>query len=97
MNPSPIPRYDNPKLNDSDCLYLFGAGREKKIYAVPPHTDVESLTFDDFPFRREDMSGRYCRLCGATDVFFDEMFDAETGERFYQCSDTGYCQKRRAD
>lgn len=97
MNPSPIPRYDNPKLNDSDCLYLFGAGREKKIYAVPPHTKVESLTFDDFPFQKEDMAGRCCRLCGASNVYFDEMFDAKTGEKFYQCSDTGYCQKRRAD
>ena len=42
MNPSPIPRYDNWKLNDSETLYLFGAGREKKIYAVPPHTRVVS-------------------------------------------------------
>ena len=30
MNPSPIPRYDNFKLNGSDTLYLFGAGREKR-------------------------------------------------------------------
>lgn len=95
MNPSPIPRYDNPKLHDAKCLYLFGAGREKKIYAVPPHTKVESLTFEDYPFQKEDMSGRRCRLCGAVHVYFDEIFDAETGERYYQCSDTGYCQKRR--
>jgi alpha-D-ribose 1-methylphosphonate 5-phosphate C-P lyase len=95
MNPSPIPRYDNPKLNQAECLYLFGAGREKKIYAVPPHTKVESLAFEDHPFRQEDMSGRKCRLCGAENVYFDEIFDAKTGERFYQCSDTGYCLKRR--
>lgn len=97
MNPSPIPRYDNPKLHQADCLYLFGAGREKKIYAVPPYTEVESLAFEDHPFRREDMSGRKCRLCGAENVYFDEMFDAQTGQRFYQCSDTGYCQKRRRE
>lgn len=30
MNPSPIPKFDNPKLHQSECLYLFGAGREKK-------------------------------------------------------------------
>lgn len=95
MNPSPIPRYDNPKLNQAECLYLFGAGREKKFYAVPPHTKVESLAFEDHPFRQEDMSGRKCRLCGAENVYFDEIFDAKTGERFYQCSDTGYCLKRR--
>jgi len=31
MAPSPIPRWDIPNLNDADCLYLFGAGREKKV------------------------------------------------------------------
>ena len=95
MSPSPIPRYDNPKMNQAKCLYLLGAGREKKIYAVPPYTDVESLAFEDYPFRREDMSGRKCRLCGAENVYFDEIYDAEKGEHYYQCSDTGYCQKRR--
>ncbi len=95
MNPSPIPRYDNPKLHQAKCLYLFGAGREKKIYAIPPYTNVESMAFEDYPFQIEDMSGRVCRLCGATNVYFDEMFDPVTGERFYQCSDSGYCQKRR--
>lgn len=51
MNPSPIPKYDNPRLHESECLYLFGAGREKKIYAIPPHTKVVSLAFDDVPLR----------------------------------------------
>ncbi|MDR2246027.1 MAG: alpha-D-ribose 1-methylphosphonate 5-phosphate C-P-lyase PhnJ [Treponema sp.] len=95
MMPSPIPRFDNPKLNNSPALYLFGAGREKKIYALPPYTKVESLCFEDHPFRPEDMSGRVCRLCGATDVFMDEFFDSATGEKQYQCSDSGYCEKRR--
>ena len=31
MNPSPIPRYDNPKHHQAQCLDLVGAGREKKI------------------------------------------------------------------
>jgi alpha-D-ribose 1-methylphosphonate 5-phosphate C-P lyase len=95
MMPSPIPRFDNQKLNMSPALYLFGAGREKKIYAIPPYTKVESLCFEDYPFRTEDMSGRVCRLCGAKDVFMDEFFDAASGRRLYQCSDSGYCQKRR--
>ena len=38
MNPSPIPKFDNPKLHQSECLYLFGAGREKKIYACLLYT-----------------------------------------------------------
>ena len=62
---------------------------------MPPHTDVVSLAFEDHPFQQEDLSGRKCRLCGAENVYFDEIFDAETGERYYQCSDTGYCLKRR--
>lgn len=95
MNPSPIPRFDNHKLEDSETLYLFGAGREKKIYAIPPHTNVKSLFFEDVPFEKEDFSGKCCRLCGATDVYLDELIDEETGEKFYECNDTGYCKKRR--
>ncbi|MDR1389788.1 MAG: alpha-D-ribose 1-methylphosphonate 5-phosphate C-P-lyase PhnJ [Treponema sp.] len=95
MMPSPVPRFDNPKLNNSPALYLFGAGREKKIYALPPYTKVQSLGFEDHPFRAEDMSGKVCRLCGAEHVFMDEFFDSLTGEKRYQCSDSGYCEKRR--
>ena len=95
MAPSPIPRFDNPKLHMSETLCLFGAGREKKIYALPPYTDVRSLCFDDHPFRAEDMSGRVCHLCGARDVYMDEFFDAALGNRLFQCSDSGYCEKRR--
>jgi alpha-D-ribose 1-methylphosphonate 5-phosphate C-P lyase len=79
----------------SPALYLFGAGREKKIYALPPYTDVRSLCFDDYPFRVEDMAGRVCRLCGAEGVFMDEFFDSQTGRRMFQCSDSGYCERRR--
>ena len=50
MDPSPIPKFDNPKLDDCPALQLFGAGREKRIYAVPPHTRVVSLDFEDHPF-----------------------------------------------
>jgi len=96
LNPSPIPRFDTPKLYDAECLYLFGAGREKKIYAIPPHTKVSPLAFDDVPFQRETFPGKRCRLCGSADTYLDEMFDSATGERFYQCSDTSYCQEMRA-
>lgn len=36
MAPSPIPRFDTMRLNMAQNLTLLGAGREKKIYAVPP-------------------------------------------------------------
>lgn len=95
MNPSPIPKYDNPRLHEAECLYLFGAGREKKIYAIPPYTKVVSLAFDDVPFEIEHLEGRRCRLCGTENVYFDEILDRESGAVSYQCSDTGYCAKRR--
>ncbi|HHX13760.1 MAG TPA: alpha-D-ribose 1-methylphosphonate 5-phosphate C-P-lyase PhnJ [Clostridiales bacterium] len=95
MNPSPIPKFDNPKLHRAECLYLFGAGREKKIYAIPPHTEVVSLAFDDIPFERESFAGKKCRLCGSENTYLDEIFDPQTGERFFQCSDTSYCQEVR--
>jgi alpha-D-ribose 1-methylphosphonate 5-phosphate C-P lyase len=91
MNPSPIPRFDNPKLHNAECLYLFGAGREKKIYAIPPHTQVVSLAFDDVPFEKENFKGKKCRRCGSDDTYLDEVFDSLTGGKFYQCSDTAYC------
>lgn len=99
IDPSPIPRWDVPKLHQADCLYLFGAGREKKIYAVPPHTDAVPLSFDDVAFRVEDFtdpaSGRRhaCARCGATDSFLDEFMN-EAGARVYQCSDADHCLQR---
>lgn len=94
MAPSPIPRFDNPKMHHSEALILLGAGREKKIYAVPPYTEVASLAFDDYVFQKEDFSGESCHLCGATDVFLDELVDDATGKTIYQCNDTSYCVDR---
>ncbi|MCK9170875.1 MAG: alpha-D-ribose 1-methylphosphonate 5-phosphate C-P-lyase PhnJ [Treponema sp.] len=94
MAPSPIPKFDNEKLNKAENLTLFGAGREKKIYAVPPYTNVKSLAFNDYPFEVEKFKNRKCRLCGATGVYMDELIDEKTGLTYYQCNDTGYCLKR---
>jgi alpha-D-ribose 1-methylphosphonate 5-phosphate C-P lyase len=94
MAPSPIPKFDNPKMHESRSLILLGAGREKKIYAVPPYTKVTSLAFEDYPFKREKSTDQTCRLCGATGVFMDELTDDETGAARYQCNDTSYCLER---
>jgi len=94
MAPSPIPRFDNPKLDHSKALILLGAGREKKIYAVPPFTKVKSLDFEDHPFRRESFLGKQCRLCGGTDVFLDEFYNEKTGTKEYQCNDSSWCNRR---
>ncbi len=92
MDPSPIPRYDIPKLNNSKALQLFGAGREKKIYAIPPFTKVEPLKFEDREFRVEDFSGKKCQRCGNENVFLDVILDTK-GNKQYFCSDTSYCDK----
>ncbi len=99
IDPSPIPRWDVPKLNNSKSLILLGAGREKKIYAVPPYTLAEPLEFDDIPFRVEsfnDSTGkrRTCWRCGCDHSFLDEFIDAQTGDKRYQCSDSDYCDEQ---
>ncbi|RBP96040.1 alpha-D-ribose 1-methylphosphonate 5-phosphate C-P lyase [Cytobacillus firmus] len=91
MAPSPIPRFDNPKMDENEALILLGAGREKKIYAVPPFTRIVSLDFEDYPFEKESFDGKCCRLCGSEGVFLDELIDEATGEVYYQCNDTSYC------
>lgn len=94
MAPSPIPKYDNHKIHQSEALLLFGAGREKKIYAVPPYTNVTSLAFEDYPFEVESFEGKACCLCKMTDAFMDEIVDPVTDETHYQCNDTSACLSR---
>jgi alpha-D-ribose 1-methylphosphonate 5-phosphate C-P lyase len=95
MDPSPIPKFDNPKL-EMAALQLFGAGREQRIYAVPPYTKVVSLDFEDHPFERGG-ADQICGLCGADKAYLDEVIMDDAGTRMFVCSDTDYCQQRRAD
>src|SRR3546814_6895772 len=71
MRCSPIPKFDTPKLHMNAALQLFGAGREKRIYAVPPYTEVKPLDFDDHPFEIERWP-EACALCASADSFLDE-------------------------
>lgn len=93
MAPSPIPKFDNPKMHMNPALQLFGAGREKRIYAVPPYTAVESLGFEDYPFEVQRWDAP-CAICGATDSFLDEVIMDDQGTRMHVCSDSDYCQSR---
>lgn len=94
MAPSPIPKFDNPKMNRMRALQLFGAGREKRIYAVPPFTRVESLDFEDYPFEVQHWD-HVCALCGAADSYLDEVITDDHGGRMFICSDSDYCAGRR--
>jgi alpha-D-ribose 1-methylphosphonate 5-phosphate C-P lyase len=94
MDPSPTPKFDNPKMDMCPALQLFGAGREKRIYAVPPYTAVKSLDFDDHPFLVQRFT-QPCALCGATDIYLDEVLIDDRGGRMFVCSDTNFCEDRR--
>ncbi|TNC71329.1 alpha-D-ribose 1-methylphosphonate 5-phosphate C-P-lyase PhnJ [Rubellimicrobium roseum] len=95
MDPSPIPKFDNPRLK-SEAIQLFGAGREQRIYALPPHCRVESLDFEDHPFEASK-ADHPCALCGATGSYLDEVITDDAGGRMFVCSDTDFCATRRGE
>jgi alpha-D-ribose 1-methylphosphonate 5-phosphate C-P lyase len=95
MSPSPTPKFDNPKMHMSAALQLFGAGREMRIYAVPPFTKVVSLDFEDHPFEIQHFT-EPCALCAATGVYLDEVILDDHGGHMFVCSDTDNCEDRRA-
>ncbi|MHB1641557.1 MAG: alpha-D-ribose 1-methylphosphonate 5-phosphate C-P-lyase PhnJ [Acidithiobacillus sp.] len=93
-SPSPIPAYDVPKMHMSPALQLFGAGREKRLYAIPPYTRVIPLDFTDYPF--DPVNTRQpCALCGAVESYKDEIVIDDAGNRQFICSDTDFCEHRR--
>jgi alpha-D-ribose 1-methylphosphonate 5-phosphate C-P lyase len=96
MSPSPIPKFDNPKMENNPAIQLFGAGREKRIYAIPPYTSVKSLDFEDHPFEIQTWDGA-CTLCGSKASYLDEVITDDRGGRMFVCSDTDYCGKRQAE
>ena len=93
MDPSPIPKFDNPKMEMS-AIQLFGAGREQRIYALPPYTKVVSLDFEDYPFEASKAE-HSCELCGSHDSYLDEVIVDDTGGRIFVCSDTEYCSSQQ--
>lgn len=95
MSPSPIPRWDTPKLHRAAHLTLLSAGREKRIYAVPPYTDVRALEFEDRFFNIEDQTGRVCYQTGITQKLMNELPQAQGA--IYQLSDTGLLEKLLAN
>ncbi|MFC6492316.1 alpha-D-ribose 1-methylphosphonate 5-phosphate C-P-lyase PhnJ [Ancylobacter dichloromethanicus] len=95
MSPTPIPTFDNPKMADNPAIQLFGAGREKRIYAAMPYTSARSLDFDGHPFTPRLWKG-CCARCRSTDSDLDEVLTDDKGGRMFLCSDTDHCAKRRA-
>lgn len=94
MTPSPIPRWDVPNLHESKTLHVFAAGREKRIHAVPPHTIVEPLEFEDVKFMVEQFQGINCSVTGQGDAFMDEIYEAG-GSRKHVINDSNFLDKLR--
>jgi alpha-D-ribose 1-methylphosphonate 5-phosphate C-P lyase len=102
MDPSPIPRWDVPKFDDADHLTILAAGREARIYAVPPHTSVEPLAFEDREFTVERFPDQACHACGSSDTYLVEISEENESisgdggfETHYVCNDSSFCAKRR--
>ncbi|WP_112311597.1 alpha-D-ribose 1-methylphosphonate 5-phosphate C-P-lyase PhnJ [Pseudogemmobacter bohemicus] len=95
MTPSPIPKFDNPKLSDNPAVQLFGAGREARIHALPPYTKVVSLDFEDHPFVASK-ADHACDICGSHESYLDEVITDDQGGRMFVCSDTDFCGTRSA-
>lgn len=92
ISPSPIPRWDTPMLHQAAHLTLLSAGREKRLYAVPPYTDVQPLEFTDVPFMIEDQTGKVCVRTGARHKFMNELPQPD-GSSLFELSDSGYAEK----
>lgn len=91
MDPSPVPKFDNPKMHEMAALQLFGAGREMRIYALPPFTRVKSLDFEDYPFEVQQWD-EPCAICGTIGSYLDEVILDNSGNRMFCCSDTDHCR-----
>lgn len=98
MTPSPIPRWDVPKLNMARHLTFLSAGREKRLHAVPPFTRVEPLVFSDRPYRVEDHADLVCRRSGIAGYFMNEI-PQDSGGSVFEVSDSNLGIKaiRRAE
>ena len=98
MTPSPIPRWDVPKLNMAKHLTILSAGREKRIFAVPPYTRVEPLVFSDVPYKVEEHGHLTCYRSGAKGFFMNEI-PQDDGTSAFEVSDSEWGVKaiRRRD
>ncbi|WP_102145367.1 alpha-D-ribose 1-methylphosphonate 5-phosphate C-P-lyase PhnJ [Mycobacterium hubeiense] len=87
MSPSPIPRYDVLRLNQRVHPILLGAGRRARLAALPPHTSVAPLAFDDSPLEPE-RAGAPCHRCGSAHSY------RVAAEGRWRCSDIDACRVR---
>lgn len=89
MTPSPIPRWDVPKLHMARHLTFLSAGREKRLHAVPPFTRVEPLVFSDVPYKVEEHQDLTCHRSGVKGYFMNEI-PQDGGSSAFELSDSQF-------
>ncbi|MHA6630164.1 alpha-D-ribose 1-methylphosphonate 5-phosphate C-P-lyase PhnJ [Pseudonocardia sichuanensis] len=95
MSPSPIPRHDVLRLDQRAHPVLLGAGRRSRVTAVPPHTSVRPLAFDDRPLQSERADAP-CARCGSHTSYRVPSTTGAAADPDWLCSDTDACRERRA-
>src|SRR6202000_2050729 len=93
---SPIPSWDVPNLSMARCLYLFGAGREKRIHCIPPFTKVEPLEFEDIRFKVEEFIDVECSVTKEGKAFMDELYNDDL-TRSWVINDSNFMDKLRSE
>ena len=94
MDPSPTPKFDNPKMDMCPALQLFGAGREQRIYALPPYTRVVEPRLRGPPLRAHALR-QAVRAVRRRRRLPRRGGDRRSGGRMFVCSDTDHCEQRR--
>ena len=91
MSPSPVPAQDNKRIAHSPAIQIFGAARERRLYALPAYTSAQSLQFDDLAFTMRH-SAHHCSICLSIDAYLDNLGSED--EPQWVCSDSECCQLR---
>jgi len=69
MDPSPIPKFDNPKAGNGRDPTLWRGARTAHLYAIPPHTKGSASISMIYPFQ-PTKADQPCGLCGPTRQLF---------------------------
>ena len=89
MDPSPIPKFDNSKMDEMEAATVC-AGREKRIYAIPPYTRFKLILMTThLRFSAGTIAVRSVVLPIPSLIVMDD-----DGNHMFVCSDTDFCQQQ---
>lgn len=91
MSPSPVPAMDNARLHLMPAPQIFGAARERRVYALPAYCPVQSLAFEDVDCIPPKVPGN-CLICGSTEHYLDNIGTGAAPH--WVCSDSEACRSR---